>query len=83
MPLVFQDDNKVISFLFEQQRLGRVQGVIGRLGNLAAIDPQYDVAISTACGRLDNIVTRTMDDAKRCVELMKANNIGRSTFIGL
>ena len=29
-------------------------GVKGRLGDLATIDPKYDVAISTACASLDS-----------------------------
>ena len=61
----------------------KLSGVIGRLGNLACVESKYDVAISTSCGRLDNIITENINNAQQCVELMKANNISRSTFIGL
>ena len=52
-------------------------------GDLGAIDDKYDVAISTACGALDNIVCDTIDTAQKCVEFLKQNNIGVATFIGL
>ena len=52
-------------------------------GNLGGIDEKFDVAISTACGALDNIVVDTIDTAQKCVEFLKKNNIGSATFIGL
>ena len=42
----------------QAQKDGSIPGVIGRLGSLGSIAPEYDVAISTACGALDNIVVR-------------------------
>lgn len=52
-------------------------------GDLGAIDEKYDVAISTACGPLDNIVVDTMDTAMRCVNFLKQRQLGQATFIGL
>ena len=52
-------------------------------GDLGAIEEKYDIAISTACGALDNIVVDTMDTAVKCVEFLRRNNLGVSTFIGL
>ena len=54
-----------------------------RQGDLGAIDEEYDIAISTACGPLDNIVVDTMDPAVKCVEFLRRNNMGVATFIGL
>ena len=31
-------------------------GVLGRLGDLATVNEQYDVAVSSACNMLNNIV---------------------------
>ncbi len=50
---------------------------------MGAIDDKYDVAISTACGALDNIVVDTIDTAQKCIEFMKKSNLGIATFIGL
>lgn len=52
-------------------------------GDLGAIDDKYDVAISTACGALDNIVCDSIDTAQRCISFLKQSNIGSATFIGL
>lgn len=52
-------------------------------GDLGAIDKKYDIAISTACGPLDNIVVDTVDTAQWCIEFLKRYNLGRATFIAL
>lgn len=50
---------------------------------MGGIDKKYDVAISTCCGRLDNIVVDTVGTAEQCILSLKQNNIGRATFIAL
>ncbi|CAL1275385.1 unnamed protein product [Larinioides sclopetarius] len=75
--------NSIIKALIEQKKKGKLTGVYGRLGDLGAIDIKYDVAISTACGPLDNIVTDTITTAQECVELLKRENLGYATFIAL
>ena len=52
-------------------------------GDLGAIDEKYDVAISSSCSALDNIVVDTMDTAVKCVRFLRQNNVGVATFIGL
>lgn len=52
-------------------------------GDLGAIDSKYDVAISTACGRLDNIVVDTVNTAQECIECLKRYDVGRASFIAL
>ncbi|KAH9406029.1 Structural maintenance of chromosomes protein 4 [Tyrophagus putrescentiae] len=48
--------DKVHKALMEEMRQGRLQGIFGKLGALGAIDEKYDVAASTASGRLRNYV---------------------------
>lgn len=81
--LANRNRGKVIDALMQQKMCGILPGVFGRLGDLGAIDEKYDVAISTACGPLDNIVTDTMDTAQKCVEYLKKHNVGYATFIAL
>lgn len=50
---------------------------------MGAIDAKYDVAMSTACGPLDNIVVDTMTTAQACVKHLREHDIGRATFIPL
>ncbi|TNN01759.1 hypothetical protein fugu_011141 [Takifugu bimaculatus] len=74
---------KVLDALMQQKKTGRIPGILGRLGDLGAIDEKYDVAISSSCGALDNIVVDTIDTAQKCVTFLKEQNIGVATFIGL
>ena len=67
----------------KQCEQGVIKGVYGRLGDLATIDEKYDVAISTACPGLDDIVVDTMQTAVQCVEFLKKHNLGSATFIAL
>ena len=46
-----------------------------------AIDDKYDVAISTACGPLDNIVVDALETGQKCVDYLKKANLGVCTFI--
>ena len=64
------------------QELANV-GILGRLGDLAIISEQYDVAISTACGMLDHIVVQTTAGAQRCLEFLRKHQLGRANFIPL
>ncbi|CAI2189237.1 3702_t:CDS:2, partial [Funneliformis geosporum] len=52
-----------------------------RLGNLGVIDDKYDVAISTACFALNNIVVDSVEVGQTCVKHLRKNNLGRVTFI--
>ncbi|KAI2656619.1 Structural maintenance of chromosomes protein 4 [Labeo rohita] len=75
--------NKVLDALMQQKRSGKIPGILGRLGDLGAIDEKYDIAISSSCGSLDNILVDTIDTAQKCVTFLKTQNIGVATFIGL
>lgn len=52
-------------------------------GDLGTIDEKYDVAISTACGALDNIIVDSMDTAVKCVDFLRKQDVGVATFVGL
>ncbi|XP_043503059.1 structural maintenance of chromosomes protein 4 isoform X1 [Polistes fuscatus] len=75
--------NKILTSLMKEKMEGRIPGIFGRLGDLGAIDAKYDVAVSTACGPLDNIVVDTVSTAQACITFLRQNNIGRATFIAL
>ena len=55
--------------------------MLGRLGDLGAVDAKYDVAVSTACGALDYVVVETTADAQACVAHLRAHNLGVATFL--
>nr|XP_023017853.1 structural maintenance of chromosomes protein 4 [Leptinotarsa decemlineata]XP_023017854.1 structural maintenance of chromosomes protein 4 [Leptinotarsa decemlineata] len=74
---------KVLDRLMQQKNEGKCPGLYGRLGDLGAIDQKYDIAISTACGPLDNIVVDSVSTAQWCIEFLKKYDLGRATFIAL
>ena len=76
-----QSQGNVLSSLTRLKESGRIDGFHGRLGNLGAIDQKYDVAISTACPQLDNLVVDTTEIGQQCVEYLRKNNLGRANFI--
>lgn len=78
-----KSNNKVLNALMRQKNDGNIPGILGRLGDLGGIDRKYDVAISTCCGRLDNIVVDCIKTAQDCIEFLRRNDLGRATFIAL
>ncbi|EFA80589.1 structural maintenance of chromosome protein [Heterostelium album PN500] len=73
--------NTVLDRLMRLKETGQIPGIHGRLGDLGAIDKKYDVAISTACPSLENIVVDTTATAEQCVEVLRRESLGRATFI--
>ena len=78
-----QSQGNVLTGLMRLKESGRIDGFHGRLGNLGTIDKQYDVAISTACGALDNFVTDTVEGGQQCIEYLRKTNLGRGNFMCL
>ena len=78
-----KSNNRVLNVLMNQKQTGKIPGILGRLGDLGGIDPKYDVAISTCCGRLQNIVVEDVNTAQQCIQFLKTNNLGHATFIAL
>lgn len=76
-----ETSNKIITALNKLQDQGRISGFYGRLGDLGVIDNKYDVAVSTAAPRLNDIVVQTVDCAQKCIEYMRSNRLGYSRFI--
>ncbi|CAH1763935.1 4678_t:CDS:10 [Entrophospora sp. SA101] len=78
-----QSRGVVLSSLIKLKDSGRIRGFHDRLGNLGVIDDKYDVAISTACPGLNNIVVDNVEVGQNCIEYLKKNNLGRGHFICL
>lgn len=78
-----QTQGNVLTGLMRLKESGRIDGFHGRLGNLGTIETKYDVAISTACGALDNFVTDTVEGGQQCIEYLRKTNLGRGNFMCL
>ncbi|KAF8684667.1 SMC proteins Flexible Hinge Domain [Rhizoctonia solani] len=72
--------NAVLDSLMKLKESGRVQGFHGRLGNLGTIPDEYDVAVTTAAGGLNNMVVDTVEQAQACIEHLRKYNVGRAQF---
>ncbi|KAI8147562.1 hypothetical protein BJV82DRAFT_351738 [Fennellomyces sp. T-0311] len=75
-----QSRGKVLDSLLRMRDSGRIKGIHDRLGNLGVIDDKYDIAVSTACPALDNIVVDTVEAGQACIEYLRKNNLGRAVF---
>ena len=76
-----QSRGNVLDGLMRLKDSGRINGFHGRLGNLGTIEQKYDVAISTACPALDNLVVDTVEVGQQCIDFLRKNNLGRANFI--
>ncbi|MGI6777734.1 MAG: chromosome segregation protein SMC [Acetivibrionales bacterium] len=57
-------------------------GIYGALAGIIEVDKEYETAIEMALGgALQNIVTRNENDAKRAIDFLKKNSLGRATFL--
>ena len=60
------------------------KGINGTLADIIKVPKEYETAIEMCLGSsLQNIVTDTEDDAKRLVNFLKSNNLGRASFYPL
>jgi len=59
-------------------------GIVGVVADIIKVDQKYETAIETALGgNIQNIVTDDEDTAKRMIEFLKTNKLGRATFLPL
>jgi len=58
------------------------KGIHGALAQLIKVDKKYEAAVEiTLGGALQNIVTQSEEDAKKAIEYLKKNKLGRATFL--
>ncbi|MCR5373876.1 MAG: chromosome segregation protein SMC [Lachnospiraceae bacterium] len=68
--------------VMEQQSENK--GLIGVVADIISVDKKYEVAIETALGgNIQNIVTTDEATAKKMVDFLKVNKLGRATFLPL
>lgn len=58
------------------------KNIIGSVASLMQVPSKYETAVEMALGAsIQNIVTEKEEDAKRAIEFLKANNLGRASFL--
>ena len=71
-----------VKAVMREVKRGTMRGIRGVLSQLISVQEEYSVAIETALGgALQNIVTETENDAKRAINFLKENRLGRATFL--
>ena len=73
----------VKSLLIDCERIKELgKGMHGVLANIISVPTEYETAIEMCLGAsLQNIVTETEEDAKRLIEHLRKNNLGRVSFL--
>ena len=73
----------VKAILLECEKSSKLnKGVRGVLANLISVPEEYKTAIEMVLGSLlQNIVTETEEDAKKIIEYLRENNLGRASFL--
>lgn len=70
----------LMNVIDKNQELGK--GVHGVVANLISVEEKYQTAIEMTIGMgVQNIVTDTEEEAKKLVEYLKENKIGRASFL--
>lgn len=78
----YEGYNKSVKSILVEGKLNRIKGICGVVGELLEVDKIYETCINVALGnKVQNIVTNTEVDAKRAIEFLKRNNLGRVTFL--
>ncbi|MHB8169995.1 MAG: chromosome segregation protein SMC [Thermincolia bacterium] len=63
---------------------GLCSGLCGVVAELINVPAKYEMAVEVALGgALQNIITETDQDAKKAIQHLKKNNLGRATFLPL
>ena len=71
---------EVLQACHESPQFGK--GIHGALAQLIEVEKKYETAIEITLGSaLQNIVTQDEEDAKKAIEFLKKNRLGRATFL--
>ena len=73
----------VKSLLIDCEKIKELgKGMNGVLANIISVPTKYETAIEMCLGAsLQNVVTETEEDAKRLIEHLRKNNLGRASFL--
>ena len=74
--------SKSVKSVISEAKKGVLRGVHGTVSSLITVDKKYSIAIETALGNaIQNIIVDNDGDAKRAINYLKTNNLGRATFL--
>ena len=70
--------------ILEASNKGKLKGIYGTIAQLAQVDDDYEIALSTAAGGgMQAVVTKDDSCAAKAIQFLKSNNLGRAAFLPL
>ena len=82
MTLRYEGYSNTIKKVMEKKE--EEKGIYGVVADIIKVDKKYEVAIETALGgNIQNIVTDDENTAKKMIQFLKDNRLGRATFLPL
>ena len=77
-------DGYGVSIRKVMEQKDREKGLLGVVSDLIKVEKKYETAIETALGgSIQNIVTEDEQTAKKMIQFLKQNRLGRATFLPL
>lgn len=75
--------SKSLKEILNAKYKGHLKGIIGRLGDLATIDPLYDIAISSASPYFDYIVVENLSSGDELLKYVREKSLGKINILVL
>ena len=72
-----ENTGKLYNEIINSRKNGKLNGIIGRLGDLGSIDSKYDVAVSSASYMFDFFVAKSVANAQGLIEFVRSNRLGK------
>lgn len=71
-----------VKSVLKQSQAKALSGIHGTLSQLITVDNEYSTAIEVALGAaMQNVVVSSESDAKKAINYLKQNKVGRATFL--
>lgn len=78
----YEGFSKAVKLVMQEATRGTLKNVRGTIADLIKTKDEYTVAVETALGgALQNIVVKTEEDGKACINMLKRRDGGRATFL--
>lgn len=80
----FEGYNRAVKEVLSKTKKDKTfsNGICGPVANLIEVPSEYENAIEMALGMsVQNIITENENDAKKAIEYLKSNNLGRASFL--
>lgn len=78
---LLESSGKIYMEIINAKKNGKLNGFVGRLGDLGSIDQKYDIAISSASSMFDSFVTKNVSCAQELIEFVRIRGLGKVNIL--